>query len=141
MTFRMHIKYLRAVNLTTLTCSNLPKSVAFYRNVLGAALKAEWPCSAQVALGDLGLWLKSAPKVTPCVSGSYITLYCAEASFEYTANHIAETSKQWKKDNSGSASLYFLDPDGHKFKLRTGRVQSHVAHAEQLQPNNLQIYH
>ena len=137
----MHIKYLRAVNLTTLTCSNLPKSVAFYRNVLGAALKAEWPCSAQVALGDLGLWLKSAPKVTPCVSGSYITLYCAEASFEYTANHIAETSKQWKKDNSGSASLYFLDPDGHKFKLRTGRVQSHVAHAEQLQPNNLQIYH
>lgn len=137
----MYIKYSRGINLTTLTCSNLPKSVAFYRNVLGATLKAEWSCGAQFVLGGLCLWLKSAPKVIPCVSGAYITLYCAEATFEHTANHIAETSKQWRKDDSGSASLYFLDPDGHKFKLRTDRIQSHLAHAKQSQPNSLHIYH
>lgn len=131
---------LLGVNHITLACTDLPKSIAFYRNTLGATLKAEWPKGAYFELGDLWLCLEWSPKVTPRGDDTHIAFSCAEAEFDYTADHIAETAKQWKENTSEGASLYFLDPDGHKLELHAGSLQSRLPQYEQVRPRGIQLH-
>lgn len=132
---------LTGVNHITLACTDLPKSIAFYRNTLGATLKAEWPKGAYFVVGDLWLCLTLTPKVIPRNDDTHVAFSCAESAFDYTADHIAETAKQWKTNKSECTSLYFLDPDGHKLELHAGSLQSRIAHYMQTKPNSMQFYH
>ncbi len=131
---------LQGVNHITLACSNLSKSIAFYRNTLGATLKAEWSKGAYFELGDLWLCLSLERDVTPRGDDTHVAFSCAESTFDYTADHIAETAKQWKENTSEGASLYFLDPDGHKLELHAGTLQSRLAHYENMKPEGM-VFH
>lgn len=131
---------LTGVNHITLACTDLPKSIAFYRNVLGATLKAEWPRGAYFELGDLWLCLEQAQNVTPRGDDTHIAFSCAESAFDYTADHIAESAPQWKENTSEGASLYFLDPDGHKLELHAGSLQSRLDHYSSIKPEGMILH-
>ena len=131
---------LSGVNHITLACTDLPKSIAFYRNTLGATLKAEWPKGAYFEVGDLWLCLALEKQVIPRGDDTHVAFSCAESAFDYTADHIAETAKQWKSNTSEGASLYFLDPDGHKLELHAGSLQSRLAHYANTRPAGMRLH-
>ncbi len=56
---------LNALNHLTLAVSNLPASIAFWRDLLGLRLHAEWHTGAYLTCGDLWLWRLAACRQKP----------------------------------------------------------------------------
>lgn len=116
----------RGVNHITLTCADLNTSISFYVNTLNAALRATWARGAYVEVGPLWLCLELGT-TAPRTDDSHIALDCAEADFEALASQITSHARLWKTNRSEGASIYFLDPDGHKLELHAGSLDSRLA--------------
>ena len=140
-TFKLFNEDLLGKMQVFVVCTDLNRSIAFYRNTLGAKLKSESENGAYFTLGNLSLCLKLASKVTLRDRDTLLVFSCTESTFDYTANHIAETAKQWKTEDSIGKSLFFLDPDGHKFELHASDVHSCLKTCEQNRPKGLHFYH
>lgn len=113
------------VNHITLTCSDLNRSIAFYIKALDAELRARWSSGAYLEIGTLWLCLERGA-TSPRDDDSHIAFDCPEAEFANRAEQIREICKVWKENRSEGASLYFLDPDGHKLELHAGSLTSRL---------------
>ncbi len=112
------------VNHITLAVTDLQRAVAFYTDTLGAKLKADWPDGAYLDLG--GLWLCLAREDTVVPRGDDTHIAFSSDQFAVMAEQIKATAKIWKANTSEGASVYFLDPDGHKLELHDGDMQSRL---------------
>lgn len=115
------------LNHITLAVSDLPESIAYYRDILGATLKAEWAKGAYFEIGDLWLCLTQGV-VQARQDYTHIAFSCAAADFDALAAQIRAASDEWQSNTSEGASLYFLDPDGHRLELHKGDLDSRLAH-------------
>ena len=118
---------IRGINHVTLVVADLTRSLAFYSDILGAAPKAKWATGAYLDLGGLWLCLEQGAGV-PAQGDTHIAFDCAADDFDGLAQKITEHATLWKDNHSEGASLYFLDPDGHKLELHVGDMQSRLAH-------------
>ncbi|QBX99760.1 glutathione transferase [Rhodophyticola sp. CCM32] len=116
------------VNHITLAVSDLSRSLQFYEDVLGARRAAIWPRGAYLELGTLWLCLEVSTEMSPRGDDSHIALSCSPGGFADLARKIAASARLWKDNRSEGASLYFLDPDGHKLELHEGDLASRLAH-------------
>ncbi|WP_127144745.1 fosfomycin resistance glutathione transferase [Pelagibacterium montanilacus] len=125
-----HGPAVRGLNHITLAVSDLARSTAFYRDVLGFVLRAEWPEGAYLEAGALWLCLSLDPlaRTTPHPDYTHIALDVAEADFAALSARISAQARLWKENRSEGASLYVLDPDGHKLELHAGDLRSRLAH-------------
>lgn len=123
----------RALNHITLAVGDLPRSLGFYRDVLGFALRAEWPQGAYLEAGDLWLCLTldEQAQTAPHPDYTHIALDVAAADFETLSERIGATATIWKSNRSEGDSLYFLDPDGHKLELHVGTLATRLQHYRQ----------
>ena len=119
---------LSGLNHITLACTDLARSIAFYRDLLGARLRAEWPGGAYLEIGPVWLCLTLAPSVAPRSDYSHIAFETADADYARLAKAIAAGAEIWQENSSEGASLYFLDPDGHRLELHRGSLASRLAH-------------
>ncbi len=116
------------LNHITLAVADLPRAVAFYVDVLGATQRTHAARSAYLELGPIWLCLEQTDAVTPRHDDTHIAFSCAPDDFARLSAHIAAHAGLWKENRSEGASLYFLDPDGHKLELHIGDLQSRLAH-------------
>lgn len=118
------------LNHLTFAVSDLDRSVAFYRDLLGCELKAIWAEGAYLSAGDLWLCLSLDPEARrgPHADYTHAAFSVDADAFEVLSDRVRETAAIWKADRSEGPSLYFLDPDGHRLELHVGTLASRLAH-------------
>ncbi len=118
------------INHITFAISDLPRSIAFYRDVLGCAEEAIWETGAYLSAGSLWLCLSLDPNASEQPRSDY-----THTAFDTSAKSYPEIEQRilasdnvriWKDNRSEGVSLYFLDPDGHKLELHVGNLESRL---------------
>jgi len=121
---------LTGLNHLTLAVSDLPRSLAFYRDVLSLRVEATWDAGAYLSLP--GLWLclslDAQRPSEPSVDYTHYAFSLAEADFPLFVQMLkAANVREWRDNRSEGASFYFLDPDGHKLEAHVGDLASRLA--------------
>lgn len=117
------------LNHLTFAVSDLDRSVAFYRDLLGCELKAVWAEGAYLAASDLWLCLSLDPETRrePHPDYTHAAFSVDAEVFPALSARVRAAATVWKDNASEGASLYFLDPDGHRLELHVGSLESRLA--------------
>lgn len=119
---------LTGLNHLTLAVSDLPRSLAFYRDVLNLRVEATWDAGAYLSLPGLCLSLDAQRRGEPSVDYTHYAFSLAEANFALFVQTLkAANVREWRDNRSEGASFYFLDPDGHKLEAHVGDLASRLA--------------
>lgn len=127
------------LNHVTLATADLDRALAFYTDTLGARPRAKWPNGAYLELGPIWLCLEHTDRVTPRADDTHLAFSAAPGQFDALAEKIAAIAPLWKTNRSEGASLYFLDPDGHKLELHQGDLETRLAHYRDNPPPGMTI--
>lgn len=115
----------------TLSVADLERSIAFYRDLLGLRLEASWDRGAYLAAGGLWLCLALASDAAVAPAQGY-THYAFALERDAFAQQVALLRRhgvpEWQSNRSEGASLYVLDPDGHRLELHVGDLAARLAH-------------
>lgn len=117
------------MNHVTLAITDLEKSFVFYREMLGLKPLVKWDRGAYFLVGEFWFCLNVDPKrqdrPNPCYTHYAFTV--DSKKFAVMSSKIINSDVKVFKDNtSPGASLYFLDPDGHKLELHVSNWQERV---------------
>ena len=118
------------LNHLTFAVSDLDRSVAFYRDLLGCELRAVWTTGAYLEAGSLWLCLSVDDKTrrTPHPDYTHAAFSVDAGEFEALSARVQAVAPIWKDNRSEGVSLYFLDPDGHRLELHLGDLESRLRH-------------
>jgi catechol 2,3-dioxygenase-like lactoylglutathione lyase family enzyme len=121
---------LTGLNHLTLAVSDLERSVAFYKDLLGFKPAAIWNTGAYLHLGELWLCLSLDGKHAPDAEPGY-THYAfdivQDAFAAFRARLLEAGVAEWRQNRSEGDSFYFLDPDGHQLEAHVGSLASRLA--------------
>jgi catechol 2,3-dioxygenase-like lactoylglutathione lyase family enzyme len=119
------------VNHITLSVGDVDRAFGFYVETLGARPLARWSKGAYLLAGDLWLCLvldERKCSSSPSPEYSHVALTVPAARFDDAAARIrASGAAIWQDNRSEGASLYFLDPDGHKLEIHAGDWRTRLA--------------
>ena len=87
---------------------------------------ADWPRGAYLDLG--GLWLCLTLSDTVAQRQDYTHIAFTADDFAALAPRIRAAAPLWQDNASEGASVYFLDPDGHRLELHDGTLDTRLAH-------------
>lgn len=127
------IMNIRGLNHLTFSVANLDRSIHFYKTVFGAKLLVK---GHRIAYFDLnGLWValnveKSIPRNEIHHSYTHIAISIDEMDFYKTYKRLKDLNvnilSSRPRDKRDKKSIYFTDPDGHKFEFHTGSLQDRL---------------
>lgn len=131
------------INHLTLAVKDLAASFRFYADVLGFQPVARWSKGAYLAAGTcwLALASDSSTRSGPLPGETHVAFDVASRDFPELVRRLrAAGVGVWRENRSEGASLYFLDPDGHKLEVHVGSLQSRMAALETSPPPGLTVY-
>lgn len=126
----MSIKY---INHFLFSVSDLEKSIKFYKTVFDAKLLAKGRVTAYFDLN--GIWLalnleKDIPRNEINLSYTHIAFSIEDDKFDAVYEKLiglhVNILQERPRNEKDKKSIYFTDPDGHKFEFHTGNLKDRL---------------
>ncbi|ASN06963.1 metallothiol transferase FosB [Virgibacillus necropolis] len=124
---------IKGINHLLLSVSDLEKSIEFYQDVFHAKLLVKGKTTAYFDVN--GIWLalnleKDIPRQEIKESYTHTAFSINESEFDEACEHLEKLDvnilEGRKRDGQDKLSIYFTDPDGHKFEFHTGTLQDRM---------------
>lgn len=130
--------FVKGLNHLLFSVSDLEQSIKFYQDVFGAKLLVKGRSTAYFDLN--GMWLalnleKDIPRNEINQSYTHVAFTIEDTEFYNAYDKLKKLGVNIltgrPRDERDKKSIYFTDPDGHKFEFHTGSLQDRINYYKQ----------
>ncbi|MCY7483065.1 metallothiol transferase FosB [Paenibacillus alvei] len=132
----------QGLNHLCFSVSNLDRSIAFYEHIFGAKLLVKGRKLAYFGLN--GLWIalneeRDVPRYDIQPTYTHIAFTINEREFDEMKARLVQYGARLlpgrERDERDKQSIYFADPDGHRFEFHTGQLNDRLNYYKETMPH------